>query len=73
MSAPHCGQVRNIHFTMAKPWELGNPHNKGYERLNQLWVAAYSEPRTLCRMLLRAHQQEKRDPRCGGTRTTQPA
>ena len=53
--------VRNIHFTMAKPWDLSSPLHKGYERLNQLWQAAYSEPSTLCRMLLRVHVQEKRE------------
>ena len=32
---------------MAKPWDLRHPCHKGFERLNQLWHAAYAEPRTL--------------------------
>ena len=53
------GQVKNVHFTMAKPWDLKNPLNKGYENLNELWWAAFSEPMTLCRLLLKLHKQEK--------------
>ena len=52
--------VRNLHFTMAKPWDLRHPCHKGFERLNQLWHAAYAEPRTLGRALLQAHLAEKR-------------
>jgi len=52
--------VRNLHFTMAKPWDLRHPCHKGFERLNQLWHAAYAEPRTLGRVLLQAHRAEKR-------------
>ena len=44
--------VRNLHFTMAKPWDLRHPYHKGFERLSQLWHAAYAEPRTLGRALL---------------------
>ena len=51
--------VRNLHFTMAKPWDLRHPCHKGFERLNQLWHAAYAEPRTLGRALLQAHLAEK--------------
>ena len=53
--------VRNIHFTMAKPWDLTNPLHRGFERLNQFWQAAFSEPRTLCRLLLKATLQERRE------------
>ena len=53
-------QVRNIHYTMAKPWDLRHPCHKGYEQLNELWWAAFSEPRTLCRMLLKLRMHEKR-------------
>ena len=52
--------VRNLHFTMAKPWDLRHPCHKGYERLNQLWHAAYAEPHTLSRTLLQVHLAEKR-------------
>ena len=52
--------VRNLHFTMAKPWDLRHPCHKGYERLNQLWHAAYAEPNTLSRVLLQVHLAEKR-------------
>ena len=53
--------VRNIHFTMAKPWDLTSPLHKGFERLNTIWHAAFSEPRTLCRVLLKAHLLEKKE------------
>jgi len=53
-------QVRNIHYTMAKPWDLRHPCHKGYEQLNELWWAAFSEPRTICRMLLKLRMHEKR-------------
>ena len=53
--------VRNIHFTMAKPWDLTSPLRKGFERLNTIWHAAFSEPRTLCRVLLKAHLLEKKE------------
>ena len=52
--------VRNLHFTMAKPWDLRHPCHKGYERLNQLWHAAFGEPYTLSRVLLQVHLAEKR-------------
>eukprot|EP00964_Phaeocystis_antarctica_P105356 scaffold70396_cov69-Phaeocystis_antarctica.AAC.1 len=52
--------LRNLHFTMAKPWDLRHPCHKGFEQLNQLWHAAYAEPRTLSRTLLQAHLAEKR-------------
>lgn len=29
--------VRNLHFTMAKPWQLRDPLNKGFGKINQLW------------------------------------
>ena len=61
-----CLQVRNVHFTMAKPWDLRSPHHKGFERLNELWMAAFSQPTSLCRALLRAHVQEKRERERGG-------
>lgn len=32
---PQC--VRNLHFTMAKPWQLRDPLNKGFGAINQLW------------------------------------
>ena len=38
--------VRNLHFTMAKPWDLKSPCHRGFERLNTLWWAAYAEPNT---------------------------
>ena len=50
--------VRNLHFTMAKPWDLKHPSHKGFERLNKLWWAAFAEPDTLCRVLLQVHKQE---------------
>ena len=53
-------QVKNLHFTMAKPWDLRHPCHAGFERLNELWWAAFSEPGTLCRMLLKLHLNEKR-------------
>ena len=53
-------RVRNIHYTMAKPWDLKSPFHKGYEQLNELWWAAYSEPRTLSRVLLKLRMHEKR-------------
>ena len=52
--------VRNLHFTMAKPWDLRHPCHKGYERLNTLWHAAFAEPHTLGRALLQARLAEKR-------------
>jgi hypothetical protein len=52
--------VRIVHFTMAKPWDLKHPLHKGFERLNTLWWAAFAEPHTLPRMLLKVHLQEKR-------------
>ena len=42
---------RTMHFTMAKPWDLKHPCHKGFEQLNELWWAAFSEPTTLCCML----------------------
>ena len=53
-------QVRNIHYTMAKPWDLKHPCHKGYERLNALWWAAFAEPKTLPRLLLQTRLHEKR-------------
>ena len=53
------GQVRNVHFTMAKPWDLRHPGHKGFQSLNKLWWAAYSEPATLCRTLLELHRMER--------------
>ena len=49
-----------MHYTMAKPWNLRDPCNKGYEKLNELWHAAFAEPRTLTRTTLRAVLQEKK-------------
>ena len=54
------GQIKNMHFTMAKPWDLRHPCHAGFERLNEIWWAAFSEPGTLCRMLLKLHVQDKR-------------
>ena len=54
------GAARNLHFTMAKPWDLKHPCHKGYESLNQLWWAAFAAPETLCRVLLQVTLQEKR-------------
>lgn len=56
-------EVRNLHFTMAKPWDLRHPLHKGFERLNTLWFAAFAEPDTLVRVLLKVHLQEKREQR----------
>ena len=39
--AMHTLQVKNIHYTMAKPWDMRHPCHKGYERLNSLWCPAY--------------------------------
>ncbi|KAJ1626429.1 nucleotide-diphospho-sugar transferase [Pavlovales sp. CCMP2436] len=33
--------VRNLHYTMAKPWQLRNPLNKGFGQINQLWWDAF--------------------------------
>ena len=52
--------VRNLHFTMAKPWNLKDPKHQGFERLNKLWWAAFAEPQSLNRVLLQVHLQEKR-------------
>ena len=52
--------VRNLHFTMAKPWNLKDPGHQGFERLNKLWWAAYAEPQALGRVLLQVHMQEKK-------------
>ena len=52
--------VRVLHYTMAKPWDLKHPLHKGFERLNTLWWAAFAEPHTLPRVLLKVHLQEKR-------------
>ena len=52
--------VRNLHFTMAKPWDIRHPCHKGFENLNQLWHAAFAEPHTLTRVLLRVHLAEKK-------------
>lgn len=32
--------ARNLHFTMAKPWNLRDRHNRGYGRINRLWWRA---------------------------------
>lgn len=32
-------QVRVIHFTMAKPWDMRHPCHAGYHKLNTLWCA----------------------------------
>ena len=53
-------QVCNLHYTMAKPWNLRDPCNKGYEKLNELWHAAFAEPRTLTRVTLKAVLQERK-------------
>ena len=59
--------IRNLHFTMAKPWDLRDPAHKGFERLNQLWWAAYAEPHSLSRVLLlccrRTCRRRERPPR----------
>uniref|UniRef100_A0A7S4AZE1 Hexosyltransferase n=1 Tax=Chrysotila carterae TaxID=13221 RepID=A0A7S4AZE1_CHRCT len=54
------GQIRNLHYTMAKPWNLKDPCNKGFERLNSLWWAAHAHPETMSRVLLQLHLQEKK-------------
>lgn len=52
-------QVKLMHFTMAKPWDLKHPCHKGFERLNELWWSAFSEPASLFHTLLRLHRSEK--------------
>ena len=53
--------VRNMHYTMAKPWNLKEKElHKGFERLNTLWFAAFSEPCTLPRVMMKMHLQEKK-------------
>ncbi len=52
--------IRVLHFTMAKPWDLRSPHNKGYAELNNLWLAAYAEPGSLGRLVLQIHLREKK-------------
>ncbi|KAL1527279.1 hypothetical protein AB1Y20_015954 [Prymnesium parvum] len=51
-------QVKIVHFTMAKPWELRHPCHSGFERLNELWWAAFGEPATISRILLKLHRHE---------------
>ncbi|KAG8470768.1 hypothetical protein KFE25_009189 [Diacronema lutheri] len=34
-------RVRNLHFTMAKPWQLRDPLNRGFGAINQLWWDAF--------------------------------
>jgi hypothetical protein len=34
-------EIRNLHFTMAKPWQLRDPLNRGFGALNQLWWDAF--------------------------------
>ena len=53
-------KVRNLHYTMAKPWNLRDACHKGYEQLNELWRAAFVDPRSLTRVTLRAVLQEKK-------------
>lgn len=53
------GKIYIVHFTMAKPWDLKHPCHKGYERLNELWWAAFSNPATLFRTLLKLHRHDK--------------
>jgi len=53
-------QVKNVHYTMAKPWELGHQCNRGYEKLNSLWLTAFSTPDGLCRQLFKLHLEDKR-------------
>lgn len=53
-------EAKNLHFTMAKPWNLRDECNKGYERLNEIWHCALVEPRQLTRHTLKAVMQEKR-------------
>ena len=53
--------MRNLHFTMAKPWDLRHPCHAGFERLNALWHAALADPASLPRATLRAVLQEKRE------------
>lgn len=55
------GEVRILHFTMAKPWDLRHPCHAGFERLNALWHAAFADPASLPRATLRAVLQEKRE------------
>ena len=52
--------VKNLHFTMAKPWDLRHSCHKGFERLNELWHAAFAEPRTLARATLQAVLAERK-------------
>lgn len=54
-------EAKNLHYTMAKPWNLRDECNKGYERLNEIWHCAFVEPRQLTRVTLRAVMQEKRE------------
>ena len=54
------GQARNLHYTMAKPWDLKHPCHKGYEKLNELWYAGFSNPESICRLLLQLHKDDKR-------------
>ena len=52
--------VKNLHYTMAKPWDLRHPCHKGYEKLNELWHAAYAQPNTLARTTLKAVMHERK-------------
>jgi hypothetical protein len=52
--------VRIVHYTMAKPWHLRHPCHRGFAKLNTLWLAAYSEPAALARVLLRLHLEDVR-------------
>eukprot|EP00962_Isochrysis_galbana_P013256 scaffold3772_cov120-Isochrysis_galbana.AAC.3 len=57
--------ARVLHYTMAKPWELRHPCHRGFAKLNTLWLAAYSEPSALGRVLLRLHLEDMRRRRGG--------
>lgn len=49
-----------LHFTMAKPWDLTHECHKGFERLNEIWRAAFIEPKSLARATLSAVLHERR-------------
>jgi len=52
--------ARVLHYTMAKPWDLRHPCHRGFHKLNTLWLAAFSEPQSISRVLFKLHMEDKR-------------
>lgn len=56
-------KVKNLHYTMAKPWDLKHPCHAGYERLNEIWRVAFVDPAQLARATLKAVLHERKTAR----------